>query len=168
MNLIRHLLTLGLLLTASLCAAPQLWIKQHPDPHTLLAKTYSETQPAGYTAATEAEAAAWIAAELAAGWQPAPQPEPEPSAAYTGPTWTDAGEGHTGLTLAVDADSQAKFTADVGGYSARALAGDLDLDTETTVIRDAAGAEHTLTIRAYLRLIGRLHTALRAAWQSAD
>ena len=96
-------------------------------------------------------------------------PAPAPAApAYAGPTWTDAGAGHTGLVLAVDADSQAKFTADVTGYQAKLITGDLDLDTDTTVIRDAAGAEHTLTIRQYLRLLGRLHDALRAAWQSTN
>lgn len=67
------LLTLALIALAPV-RAELLWIKKHPNPQTLLSKTYAAEAPAGYEASTEAAAAAWVAEQLAAGWQPAPLP----------------------------------------------------------------------------------------------
>jgi hypothetical protein len=58
-----------------------LFIRKHPNPATLLARAYAEYPPDGYEPSTEEDAAAWIAAQLADGWQPqhAPADEtPEP------------------------------------------------------------------------------------------
>jgi hypothetical protein len=58
-----------------------LFIRKNPSPQTLLARSYAATCPESYEPATEAEAAAWESAQLAAGWTPAPLPEPEPAVA---------------------------------------------------------------------------------------
>lgn len=59
-----------------------LFIKKHPDAHTLIARAYADECPPGYEPSTEAAADAWVAAQLAAGWTPAPVPAepvtPEP------------------------------------------------------------------------------------------
>jgi len=59
-----------------------LFIRKNPNPQTLLSKVYAAEYPAGYEASTEEAADAWVAAQLAAGWIPAPvQPSPEEQAA---------------------------------------------------------------------------------------
>jgi hypothetical protein len=47
-----------------------LYIKKHPNPTTLLARAYAEYPPDGYEPSTEESAAAWVATQLAHGWQP--------------------------------------------------------------------------------------------------
>jgi hypothetical protein len=53
-----------------------LYIRKNPNPATLLAKAYAEYPPDGYEPSTDEAAAEWVAAQLAAGWVPAPPPEP--------------------------------------------------------------------------------------------
>ena len=57
-----------------------LYIKKNPSPSTLLAKIYADTAPAGYEPSTEEAAAAWVSAQLAAGWVPV-RPAPDPVSA---------------------------------------------------------------------------------------
>lgn len=79
MKKILSLLLLATVFASVAFATPSLWIKKHPNAQTLLAKAYAESCPAGYEAATEAEASAYIAAEVAAGWVAAPAPaDPAP------------------------------------------------------------------------------------------
>lgn len=58
-----------------------LFILKNPNAQTLIAKCYAATAPAGYEPSTEEAAAEWVAAQLAAGWQPAALPEPAPAPA---------------------------------------------------------------------------------------
>lgn len=101
---------------------------------------------------SEATAAADIAAAIA-----------NPPAAPARASWLDE---ITGISVGVTSEDQAKFTADVAGFSAKSLVGELDLDSDTTIVRDVGGGEHTLSVRAYLQLIARLHDALRAQWET--
>lgn len=59
-----------------------LYIQKNPNPQTLLARVYAASCPDGYEPSTEQDAAAWEAAQIAAGWTPAPLPakpaQPEP------------------------------------------------------------------------------------------
>lgn len=58
------------------------YIQKHPNPQTLLARSYGPSCPDGYEPSTEEAAAAWEAAQIAAGWVPVPtQPEPAPEPA---------------------------------------------------------------------------------------
>lgn len=49
-----------------------LYILKNPNPTTLLARTYADECPIGFVPSTEEDAAAWEAAQIAEGWQPAP------------------------------------------------------------------------------------------------
>lgn len=53
------------------------YIKKHPDPATLLAVAITDDCPESFEPSTQEEADAWVAEQLAAGWQP-PAPEPAP------------------------------------------------------------------------------------------
>lgn len=52
-----------------------LFIHCHPTTQTLLSRVYSDTCPDGYEPSTEEDADAWIAEQLAAGWEPEPDEE---------------------------------------------------------------------------------------------
>jgi hypothetical protein len=57
-----------------------IFIRKHPHPSTLLAKSYGDAAPEGYEPSTEEAAAAWVAEQLAAGWVPV-HPAPAPVSA---------------------------------------------------------------------------------------
>jgi len=56
-----------------------LYIQKNPNPQTLIAKVYTEDRPEDYELSTEEEADAWVAEQLANGWQPEPIVVIEPS-----------------------------------------------------------------------------------------
>lgn len=65
----------------------KLYILKNPDPQTLLEKVYAETCPARFEPSTEESAAAWVSAQLAAGWKPAPTPPPALEVPATVAAW---------------------------------------------------------------------------------
>jgi hypothetical protein len=55
-----------------------IYIQRHPNPQTLLSRVISEECPAGYEASTEEDSDAWVAQQIANGWEPVPLPAEPP------------------------------------------------------------------------------------------
>lgn len=62
----------------------RLYIQRNPHPQTLLSRVISDQCPDGYEESSEQDADAWVAAQLADGWEPVLLPDaPQPAPAVT-------------------------------------------------------------------------------------